>query len=95
VTQVGGTLGLDHIERHTQRNLSVDRTLAGGDLAVSVLDDDLVAEIPRRMTAGVGDQGLFGGQLQLELSPRNAASCSLIFSASAFGPMNPKRWSSA
>ena len=54
VTQVGGTLGLDHVERHPQPDLAVGRSAAIGDLAVTVLHDDLVAEIPRRMSCGRG-----------------------------------------
>ena len=37
------------------------------DLAVAVLDGDLVAEEPRRAGAGVGDQRLVLGQFQLEV----------------------------
>jgi hypothetical protein len=45
----------------------VDRSAAIGDLAVPVLHDDLIAEVPRRPASGVGDQGLFSRQFQLEL----------------------------
>jgi hypothetical protein len=38
-----------------------------GELAVGVLHGDLVTEEPRRARAGVGDQGLFLRQLQLEI----------------------------
>jgi hypothetical protein len=41
--------------------------LASGDLSIVVLDGDLIAEEPRRLGAGVGDQRLWLGQLQLEV----------------------------
>jgi len=41
--------------------------LASGDLSIVVLDGDLIAEEPRRLGAGVGDQRLGLGQLQLEI----------------------------
>jgi hypothetical protein len=67
VAPVGGALGLDHVERHPQADHTVGHTSATRDLAVGMLHDDLVAEVPRRIAAGVGNQGLFGGKFQLEL----------------------------
>jgi hypothetical protein len=49
-----------------QPDRSVDRSAAVGDRPVVVLGGDLVAEEPRPAGAGVGDQRLCLGQLQLE-----------------------------
>ena len=54
---VRGGFGLDHLQRHPQRKVAVDRTQAAEDLAVVVLDDDLVAEEVGRVCPAVGDQG--------------------------------------
>ena len=66
---VGGGFGLDHVRRHAQRDPSVGRPAAEGDPGVAVLDDDVVAEEPRRLAAGVGDQGLVLVQFQPEGLP--------------------------
>ena len=63
---VGGGLGLDHVRRHAQRDPPVGRPAAVGDPGVAVLDDDVVAEVPRRLGAGVADQGLVLVQFQPE-----------------------------
>ena len=60
-------------------------------LRVGVLDGDVVAEEPRPLAAGVGDQGLGLVEFQPEVSRRNSASLALICSASALGPVNPSR----
>ena len=39
VAPVGGTLGLDRIQRDPQRDDPVDRPVAAGDLRVTVLDE--------------------------------------------------------
>jgi hypothetical protein len=65
--EVGGTLGLDHVHGHTQRNLAVDRPLAFGGLAVVVLNGDLVAEESRCLGPPVGDERLFLRHFQLEV----------------------------
>ena len=91
VLPVAGALGLDHVRRHPQRDLPVDRPAAAGDLRVAVLDGDVVAEEPRRLAAGVGDQGLGLRSVPVRGSPGGTvASLALISSASAFGPMNPR-----
>ena len=90
VLPVAGALGLDHVRRHPQRDLPVGRPPAAGDLRVAVLDGDVVAEEPRRLGAGVGDQGLVLVSSSPRVSRRNRASLALICSASAFGPMNPR-----
>jgi hypothetical protein len=66
VAPVEGSLGPDHVERHAQRDRPVGRPAASGDLAVGVLDGDLVAEVPCRPGAGVGDQRLLAAEFQLE-----------------------------
>jgi hypothetical protein len=64
---VSGAFGLDHLLRHTQPDSTVGRSATGGQLLVGVLGGDLVAEEPRRIGAGMGDQRLCLGQLQLEV----------------------------
>jgi hypothetical protein len=58
--------GRDHLPGHAQPDPAVDRPAASGELSIVVLDDDLVAEEPRRAGAGVGDQRLGLRQLQRE-----------------------------
>src|SRR2546427_1363391 len=53
---VAGALGLDHVRRHPQRDPPIDRSPVSGDLRAGVLDDDAIAEEPRRLGAGVADQ---------------------------------------
>ena len=67
VAPVGGTFGLDHIQRYAKRDYPVDRATAMGDLFVAVLDDDLVAEVAGRPGAGVGDQRLARVEFQGEV----------------------------
>jgi hypothetical protein len=62
VSEVGGCLGRDHLPGHAQPDLAVD-----GGAALAVLDGDVVAEEPRRLGAGVRDQGLIRRQFQLEV----------------------------
>ena len=69
VLPVRGALGLDHVRRDTQRDYPVGRTAASGDPRIAVLDDDVIAEEPRRLGAGVGDQGLVLVQVQPEGLP--------------------------
>jgi hypothetical protein len=66
---VAGALGLDHVRRHPQRNVPVGRAAAPGSLRVAVLDDDVVAEEPRWLAAGAGDQGLGRVEFQSEGLP--------------------------
>ena len=93
--QVGGAVGRDHRRGHAERDHTVGRPAAVGDLAVVVMDGDVVAEEARRVGAGVRDQVFSRDNSSLRSSRKNCASRSLICSASAFGPMNPSRWSSA
>ena len=67
---VPGALGRDHVPGHAQRDPAVDRPAAVGDLRAGVLDGDLVAEEPRRASAGVGDQCFSGVQFQREGFPQ-------------------------
>jgi len=62
---------------HAQPNQTVDRTTARGLFSVVVDDGDLVAEEPRRAGAGVGDQCLLLGQLQLEVIAQELGEASL------------------
>jgi hypothetical protein len=62
-----GAFGLDHIGGHVQPDATVGRSAASGQSLVVVAHGDLVAEEPRRTGAGVGDQRLGLGQLQLEV----------------------------
>ena len=64
---VSRALGLDHLPGHAQPDPAVGHTSATGDHVVGVLGGDLIAEEPRRAGAGVGDQRLRFGQLQLEV----------------------------
>jgi hypothetical protein len=63
---VSGAFGLDHFPGHAQPDRTVGRTAAACDHVVGVLGGDLVAEEPRRVGAGVGDQRLGLRQLQRE-----------------------------
>ena len=69
VFPVAGALGPDHVWRYPQRDLPVDSPLALADLRVAVLDPDVVAEEPRRLAAGVGDQGFLLAEFQPEGLP--------------------------
>ena len=66
MASVEGAVGCDHIAGHAQRDRSVGRASAAGELAVGVLDGDLVTEEPCRVGTGVGDERLVGGELQSE-----------------------------
>ncbi len=83
VVPVGGTFGPDHLQRHAQRDLAVDRSLASGDLAVGVLRGDLIAEVACRPGAGVGDQRLVGVEFQREFVAQER--CQLILDGLGFG----------
>src|SRR5207247_8745249 len=74
---VPGAFGVDHLPGHAEPDSTVDRPAASGDLAVVVLDGDLVAEEPRRAGAGVGDQRLLLGQFQLEFFLQEPAETAL------------------
>ena len=95
VLPVAGALGLDDIRRYPQCDLPVGDTAASGAFRVAMLDAYVIAEEPRRLAAGVGDQCLAGFSSSPRVSRRNLASVALIFSASAFDPMSPSSWSSA
>ena len=69
VAPVAGALGLDHVRGHPQRDFPVDRPAAPGDFRVAVLDGDVIAEEPRPLGAGVGDQGLGRVEFQSEGLP--------------------------
>src|SRR5713226_2259326 len=83
VAPVGGSFRLDHIEWHAQRDDPVGRTAAPGDLAVGVLDDDLVAEVPGRPGAGMGDQRLIRVEFECEFAAQEP--CQLILDVRGFG----------
>jgi hypothetical protein len=83
VAPVWGSFRLDHIEWHAQRDDPVGRTAALGDLTVGMLDDDLVAEVPGRPGAGVGDQRLVRAEFEREFAAQEP--CQLIFDFLGFG----------
>jgi len=67
LTQVERTALPDHVGGHEQPDRAVDRPAAPGDLGIGVLGLYFVAEEPRRLAGGVGDQRLGFRQLQPEL----------------------------
>jgi hypothetical protein len=87
---VGGALGRDHIERHAQCDGPVKHAAATGDLAVVVLDDDLIAEEPCRLGAGVGDQRLPSGQFQREFVAKECRQLPLDFLGPGLRPGEPQ-----
>jgi hypothetical protein len=89
VAPVGGALGLNHINRHAQRDFSVDGPAASADLAVVVLGDDLIAEVSCRPGAGMRDQCLVVVEFQLEFLAQELRQ--LIFDYLGLGPVNPSR----
>jgi hypothetical protein len=64
---IRGALGFDRRLGHPQADDTVDRSAATGELALVVLDGDLVAEEARRACPGVGDERLALGELQPEI----------------------------
>ncbi|MFF0081780.1 hypothetical protein ACFYR1_19000 [Streptomyces canus] len=63
---VASTPLADCVPGYKQADLSVDHPATTGDLRVGALGSDLIAEEPRRLAGGMGDQGLGFGQFQLE-----------------------------
>lgn len=61
-----GLLGRYHRTRDAQSDDPIDGTTSAGDLAVVVVHGDFVAEEPRRLGAGVRDEGLLRRQFQPE-----------------------------
>ena len=51
-----------------------------------MLDGDLVAEEPRRASAGVGDQGFIQSQFQLEIITQESGQASLDLFGLGLGP---------
>jgi hypothetical protein len=86
VLPVAGALGLDHVRRHAQRDLPVGLTAASGELGVAVLDPDVIAEEPRRLAAGVGDQGLLLAEFQSEGLPEELRQPGLDLLGFGFRP---------
>jgi hypothetical protein len=82
-SRVSGALGLDHLLGHAQPDPTVGRSAACGELLVGMLGGDLIAEEPRRVGAGVGDQRLVLGQLQLEVISQEPAEAT--FDLLSFG----------
>jgi hypothetical protein len=83
VPQVGGTFRRDHITGDAQRDRAVDRPPTTGDLRVAALGDDLVAEVSRRLGAGVRDQGLVVVEFQFEFVTQERRD--LVFDLFGFG----------
>ncbi|MFD0746080.1 hypothetical protein ACFQ1L_32715 [Phytohabitans flavus] len=91
---MGGALAPDDVSRHEQADRGVDRPTMPGDLRIGVLCPDLVAEEPRRLAGGVGDQRLGFGQLELELLTQERPDLRLDLFGFVPGPANPSRKSS-
>jgi hypothetical protein len=83
---VGGALGRDHVLRDPQRDFPVDRPAAPGQSRAAVLDGDLVAEKPRRASAGVGDQRLVRMEFQGEGLPQEPCQLGLDLLGFGFRP---------
>ena len=64
---IGPASGVDGLRWHAQGDVAVDGTAALGVPGVGLSGPDVVAEEPCRAGAGVGDQGLLGGEFQLQL----------------------------
>jgi hypothetical protein len=62
-----------------------------GDLRIGVLCPDLVAEEPRRLAGGVGDQRLGFGQLQLEFLTQESPDLRLDLLSFAPGTGEPEQ----
>ena len=88
---VAGALGLDHVRRHPQRDPSVGRSLAFGEFGVAVLDGDVVAEEPRPLGAGVGDQGLGVVEFQPEGLPEEPREPGLDLLGFGLRPGEPQQ----
>jgi hypothetical protein len=86
-----GAFGFDHVHRHAQTDLAVDRPAARGLLPIVVLGRDLVAEEPRRTGAGVGDQRLVLGQLQLEILSQELAEATFDLLGFGLRPGEPEQ----
>ena len=94
-SHVPGAFRLDHIGGHVQPDATVGRSAARGELAVVVPDGDLVAEEPRRAGAGMGDQRLGLGQLQLEVFLQELGEATFDLLGFGLRSVNPSRMSSA
>jgi hypothetical protein len=80
----------DHVAWHAQADDAVDRTAPAGDLVVSVLNGDLVAEESCRACSGVGDQGFLLGEFQLEVFAQELRQPLLDFLGFGFGSGEPE-----
>lgn len=65
--QIGPASGVDGLRRDAQGDGAVERAAAAGVPAVSLPGPDVVAEEPRLVGAGMGDQGFLGGELEFQL----------------------------
>src|SRR5262249_21765912 len=92
---VVGALGPIDGRGDPQADPPVDAALAPGVLVVRLDDGHLVSQELRLSGAGVGDQGLGVGELQLEIIAQELAELTWVASVSARGPLNPSRKSSA
>jgi hypothetical protein len=90
MTHIEGAPLPDNVPGHEQADLAVDHPAAPGDLRVGVLCPDLVAEEPRRLAGGVGDQGLGFGQFQRELLAQECPDLRLDFLCFALGTDEPE-----
>ena len=83
VAPVRRAFRLDHVGWHAQGHSTVDLSPAVGEPVVTVLDDDLVTEVPRRPGAGVRDQGFVWVEIQSEFVAQEPRQ--LIFYGLGFG----------
>jgi hypothetical protein len=88
--EVGGALGLDHIEGHAQADGAVNGAASAGDLVVRVLNGDFVAEEPCRARSGVGDQRFLLGQFQVEFFTQERRQTDLDFLCFGLGSGEPE-----
>ena len=76
-----------YVRGHLQPDCPVDRASASGDPRAGVLDGDVIAEEPRPLGAGMGDQGLGGVEFQEE--GLSQEPCQLCLDLLGLGPGPP------
>jgi hypothetical protein len=90
VAHVADASSPDDIPWHEQADCTIDRPTVPGDLRVSALRPDLVAEEPRHLAGGVSDQSRGFGQLQLELITQELADLRLDLHGFALRTSKPQ-----
>jgi hypothetical protein len=79
VLPVAGALGLHDVRWHSQCDFPVGDAVASGAFRIAVLDAYFVSEEPRRLAAGVGNQGFLLVQFQPEGFPEEVRQFFLDF----------------